>query len=65
MEKEKGNEKEGYLKRRRAAEWLVCRFGTPPGRAVSRWGLFERMAFSLEIISRAGKRLSQLVMSVS
>ena len=31
-----------------AAEWLVCRFGTPPGRAVSLWGLSERMAFSLE-----------------
>ena len=40
-------EKEGYLKRRRAAEWLVCRFGTPPGRAVGRRGVFERMAFSL------------------
>ena len=41
-----------------AAEWLVCRFGTPPGRAVSLWGLSERMAFSLESAGGAAAPLS-------
>ena len=41
-----------------AAEWLACRFGTPPGRAVSLWGLSERMAFSLESAGGAAAPLS-------